>query len=405
VAVCLPVACRGVCSVAAASRSSDFPRLQDRSAELRKEVIMSYEAKPGIPFDEIDTPALLLDLEAFQRNVDRMASFFADKPVSLRPHAKTHKCPQVALRQLAAGAIGITCAKVSEAAVMASAGVTDLLIANEIVSPPKIDRLTDLARTASLMVAVDDPANVLALSRACTAKGTCLRVLVDVDVGMGRCGVLPGEPAVALARQIAKAPGLEFTGILAYEGHVVMTPNPQEREQKVRDAFAPLVTTCEALRRDGLPAQIVSGGGTGTYDITGTCPPITEVEAGSYVFMDTTYLRIRPEFESSLTVLSTVVSRPMRDRVVTDTGMKAVTKEFGWPQPLDVPGASFRSLSEEHGTLLLEDPPSVRLRPGDKIRFIPSHCCTTVNLYDRLYVLRRDVLVDVWPISARGCAQ
>jgi D-serine deaminase-like pyridoxal phosphate-dependent protein len=397
--------CQDVCSVAVASQIHDCWHPQDWSAEPRKEVTMSYEPKPGIPFDEIDTPALLLDLEAFERNVERMARYFSDKPVSLRPHAKTHKCPQVALRQLAAGAIGITCAKVSEAAVMASAGVTDLLIANEIVSPTKINRLMDLARTASLMVAVDDPVNVLALSQACAAKGVHVRVLVDVDVGMGRCGVLPGEPAVVLAHQIANAPGLEFAGILAYEGHVVMTPDPQERAQKVRDALAPLVATCETLKRDGLPAQIVSGGGTGTYDMTGTCPPITEVEAGSYVFMDTTYLRIRPEFESSLTVLSTVVSRPAHGRVVTDAGMKAITKEFGWPLPLDVPGASFRSLSEEHGTLLLEDPSSVRLRPGDKVRFIPSHCCTTVNLYDKLHVVRRDALVDVWPISARGCAQ
>ena len=366
---------------------------------------MSYEPRPGISFDEIDTPALLLDLETFQRNVDRMAHFFADKPSSLRPHAKTHKCPQVALRQLAAGAIGITCAKVGEAAVMVAAGITDLLIANEVVGPTKIGRLTDLASTASLIVAVDDPDNVVALSRACTAKGTSLRVLVDVDIGMRRCGVLPGEPALAMARQIAKAPGLEFAGIMAYEGHLVMIPDAQERAQKVRDAFAPLAATCDALQRDGLPAQIVSGGGTGTYDMTGTCPPITEVEAGSYVFMDTTYLRIRPEFESSLTVLSTIISRPTRDRVVTDTGMKAITKELGWPQPLDVPGASVRSLSEEHGTLVLEDAASVRLRPGDKIRFVPSHCCTTVNLYDRLHVLRRGVLVDIWPITARGCAQ
>ena len=366
---------------------------------------MSNDARVGTPFDEIDTPALMLDLDRFQRNVDKMAAFFAGRQVSLRPHAKTHKCPQVAQRQIAAGAIGITCAKVGEAAVMVEAGIKDIFIANEIVGAAKIGRLIDLTRTASIAVAVDDPDNLAALSRACTSNGTSLRVLVDVDVGMARCGVLPGEPAVALARQIAKAPGLEFAGLFAYEGNLVMIPDPRERAQKVRDAFAPLAETCSILQREGLPARIVSGGGTGTYDMTGTCPPITEVEAGSYVFMDTTYLRIRPEFEASLTVLSTVVSRPARERIITDAGMKSITREFGWPQPLDVPGASVQSLSEEHGKLLLEDPTSVRLRPGDKIRFIPSHCCTTVNLYDKLYVLQRDVLVDIWPIAARGRAQ
>lgn len=366
---------------------------------------MPYQPEPGMSCQELDTPALLLHLDAFQRNLDRMARFFADKPTALRPHAKTHKCPQVALRQLAAGAIGITCAKVGEAEVMARAGIRDILIANQVVGPVKVDRLTDLARECDLIVAVDDPENVRELSEACRAKAVSLRVLVEVDIGMKRCGVQPGEAVLGLARQVAQSPNLHWAGLLAYEGHLVMVADPLERLAGVREALRPLQETCELLQRNGLPAHIVSGGGTGTYDMAGVTPPMTEIEAGSYVFMDTTYLRIRPEFEPALTVLSTVISRPVPDRIVVDVGKKAITHEFGWPQLLQVAGTAVQSLSEEHGKLAVADPGQVRLRAGDKVQFVPSHCCTTVNLYDVLHVIQDDVLVDLWPIAARGRAQ
>jgi D-serine deaminase-like pyridoxal phosphate-dependent protein len=366
---------------------------------------MPYQPKPGTPVLELDTPALLLDLDAFQRNVDRMARFFADRPASLRPHAKTHKCPHVALRQLQAGAIGITCAKVGEAEVMARAGVRDILIANQIVGPIKVDRLTDLAGKCNVMVAVDDPANVDELSQACQAKGVALRILVEVDVGMGRCGVQTPQAALELARRAADALNLEFMGLMGYEGHLVMVPDPAERAARVREALAVLQEAHILLDRDGLPVRIASGGGTGTYDVTAACPPMTEVQAGSYVFMDSTYAKVRPEFELALTLLSTVVSRPTPERIVVDAGKKTLSIEFGWPQPLDLPGASVQALSEEHGKLIAAQPDTVSLRPGDKVQFVPSHCCTTVNLHDVLYVTQRGVLVDVWPIAARGRAQ
>lgn len=255
------------------------------------------------------------------------------------------------------------------------------------------------------MVAVDDPANVQELAQSCQAKRVSLRVLVEVDMGMHRCGVQPGAAVLRLARQVSDAPNLQFTGLLGYEGHLVMIADPQERATRVRQAMIPLQETCQLLQRGELPVQIVSGGGTGTYDVTGTCPSITEVEAGSYVFMDATYQKIRPEFETALTVLCTIVSRPTPERIVVDAGIKTMTREFGWPQPLGIAGASVRSLSEEHGTLELADPDSIDLRPGGKIRFIPSHCCTTVNLHDTLYVVQEGILVDSWPIAARGCAQ
>jgi D-serine deaminase-like pyridoxal phosphate-dependent protein len=353
---------------------------------------------------EIDTPALLLDLDAFERNVNRMAQFFAGRPTSLRPHAKTHKCPTIALRQLEAGAIGITCAKLGEAEVLAQAGVPDILIANQVVGPIKVDRLTDLARGCNVMVAVDHPANVDALSRACQAKGASLRALVEVDIGMKRCGVRPGKAALPLAQQIADAPGLQFAGLMGYEGHLVMMPDPDERASRVSEAVALLQETKDLLEGNGLAVPIVSGGGTGTYDMSGTYPPMTEIQAGSYVFMDATYCRIRPEFEPALSVLSTVISRPARDRVVTDTGRKAMSEEFGLPQPIGIEGLSTQALSEEHGRLTAAAD-AASLQPGDKVRFLPSHCCTTVNLHDRLHVIQRDALVDIWPIAARGRAQ
>ncbi len=366
---------------------------------------MSHEPKSGASYLEIDTPALLLDLDAFERNLSTMACFFADRPTALRPHAKTHKCPQVALRQLEAGAIGITCAKVGEAEVMAEAGVQDILIANQIVAGLKIDRLTDLAGRCEMMVAVDDAANVQELSLACQTKDVTLRVLVEVDIGMHRCGVQPGADALRLAQQVAGAPHLQLAGLMGYEGHLVQIADPQERLTRVREALAPLQETRELLETNGLPVQIVSGGGTGTYDISGTYPPMTEIEAGSYVYMDSTYLKVRPEFEPALTVLTSVISRPVPERIVTDAGRKAISNDFGYPQPFNTPGVLTRSLSEEHGVLEAAEPNAVPLRPGDKVRLLPSHCCTTVNLHDTLYVVQNDILVDVWPIAARGRGQ
>jgi len=365
---------------------------------------MLYEPKIGMSIDELDTPALLLDLDAFERNIDTMAAFFADKAAVLRPHSKTHKCPEVARRQLAAGALGITCAKVSEAEVMADAGVSDILIANQIVGAIKIDRLTDLAARCDLMVAVDNPGNVQDLSAACLAKGVTLGILVEVDTGMQRCGVRSAEDALALARLVAQAPGLEFKGLQGYEGHLVHTLDPDERAAGVRQALGLLKATKALIEMHDIPVPTISGGGTGTYDLSGTLPPMTEIQAGSYVFMDAKYVQVRPEFENSLIVLSTVLSRPVPERIVTDAGLKVMPPDFGWPKLLGY-AAEIAGLSEEHAKLVAPEPASVPLQPGDRVQFIPSHCCTAVNLQDRLYVVRERVLVDIWPIAARGCAQ
>ena len=365
---------------------------------------MPYEPKVGMSIEELDTPVLLLDLDAFQRNVNKMAAFFADKTAGLRPHSKTHKCPEVARRQLAAGAVGITCSKVSEAEVMADAGVSDILIANQVVGAIKIDRLTDLAARCDLMVAVDNAGNVQELSTACCSKGVTLGVLVEVDIGMQRCGVRSGEEALALARVVAQAPGLEFMGLQGYEGHLVHKPDPDERAAGVRKALGLLQATKVLIEMNGIPVPTISGGGTGTYDLSGTLPPMTEIQVGSYVFMDAKYIQVRPEFENSLTVLSTVLSRPVPERIVTDAGLKVMPPDFGWPKLLGY-AAEIAGLSEEHAKLVAAEPASVALQPGDRVQFIPSHCCTTVNLQDRLYVIQDGVLVDIWPVAARGCSQ
>lgn len=363
------------------------------------------EAIIGLPIEELDTPALLVDLEAFEHNLATMAAFFAGRPAGLRPHAKTHKCPEIARRQLAAGAVGVTCAKLAEAEVMAAAGIDDILIANQMVGPAKTARLVELAARVRVAVAVDDAANIAALSEAVRRCGVTIRVLVEVNIGMDRCGVQPGPAALPLARQIAAAPGLEFAGLQGYEGHLVTIKDPQERRTKVEAALAPLLETKALLEQAGLPVPTISGGGTGTYDITGNYPGITEVQAGSYVFMDATYRQVRPEFRPALSLLASVVSRPQPERLITDAGLKALSSEFGLPQILDVPGATLARLSEEHGKVTLAEPERVSLRPGDKVRLVPSHCCTTVNLYDHLVVVKRGVVVDVWPVAARGCSQ
>lgn len=356
---------------------------------------------------DIDTPALIIDLDRMERNIATMAAFFRGVEANLRPHIKTHKTPEIALRQLEAGAIGVTCAKVGEAEVMADAGVRDLLIANQIVGSRKIRRLMEVARRAEVMVAVDDPANVAELSEAAQQTHGTLCVLVEVDVGMSRCGVPPGEPAVELAKRVERSKGLIFKGVMGYEGHTVIIPQKAVRTEAAHAAMKLLTDTAEAIRTAGLPVEIVSAGGTGTYDITGTYPGVTEVQAGSYVLMDTTYRAVEGVggvFECALTLLTTVVSRPAWDRVIVDIGLKTVTRDFGLPEMAGIEGLQFLYLSEEHGKIraLSEN---IDLKPGDRIEVLPNHVCTTVNLHDQFYGVRDGKVEAVWEIKGRGKSQ
>jgi len=350
----------------------------------------------------LDTPALAIDLDALERNLRQMADFFAPLPCALRPHAKTHKCVQIARRQVELGAVGITCAKLGEAETMADGGIPDILIANQVTAPGKLARLARLAGRCTLTVAIDDLENAKAIAAAAREAGTTAGVLVEVDTGMGRCGIAPeAETAARFCQAVAGLEGLRFRGLMGYEGHAVLVEDPAERQATAEKAARLLLECAAAVRDAGLEVAVVSAGGTGTYDATSRLDGITEIQAGSYCLMDARYRRVRPEFDNALSLIATVVSRPTADRVVLDCGMKSITREFGLPIVLDPPGLELVHLSEEHGTCRVVEPPC-RLRPGDQVRLLPTHCCTTVNLHDRYWVVRGGRLVETWPIAARG---
>jgi D-serine deaminase-like pyridoxal phosphate-dependent protein len=365
---------------------------------------MHFSKLIGKPLSEVDTPSLILDADALESNLKLMASFFQSRPAKLRPHFKSHKCPKLALLQLKSGAVGITCAKLGEAEVIADAGVRDILIANQIVGSLKIARLVALAKRASVMVAVDSADNVKMLSAAAVVGGVTLRILVEVNVGLNRCGVEPGAPALELARLTASLPGLKFEGLQGYEGHIIDLRDDSERAAKAKTSMTPLVETRRLIEKAGLPVTIVSGGGTGTYTSTGELPGIDEIQAGSYACMDWWYSDIRPEFRQAQTILTTVISRPTPTFAVIDVGRKGFGAEFGAPRVKAISGARVEKFSsEEHATILLTEGQSVPI--GTRVEIIPSHGCTTCNLYREYIVYRNGVVIDVWPIDGSGKMQ
>jgi D-serine deaminase-like pyridoxal phosphate-dependent protein len=350
---------------------------------------------------EVDTPALLLDLDRVERNIEKMARFFRERPAGLRPHFKTPKCPEVARLQLEAGALGITCAKLGEAEALTDAGVeTSVLIANQLIGPAKVKRLVALAdRLPELMVAVDDAAQVHAIDAELRGTRTRLGALIEVDVGMRRCGTDHPEQTLGLAKAIT-ASRIAYRGIMGYEGHAVLVPDDEKRSSLALAALAELDRHREALEAAGAPPEIVSSGGTGTYDLTGAHPGVTEVQAGSYVFMDGAYRRVRSDFECALTLICTVLRRRGR-LVITDCGSKALSQEFGMPEAAGLP-LRYAGFSEEHGHLLIDEGAQLDLEPGARIEIIPSHGDTTINLHDCYYALRGERVEAVWPIAARG---
>jgi len=352
--------------------------------------------------NEIDTPVLLVDLDALDYNIEKMAAHFREAGKHLRPHSKSHKTPAIAHRQLDAGALGITCAKLGEAEVMADAGIRDILIANEVVGPKKIERLMHLATRCDIMVAVDHPANLDALNAA-AAGDVSLRVLVEVNIGHNRCGAAPGHATVDLAQRAQAASHLRFAGIMGYEGHVVDLEDSAEREKKANECLQRLVDARADIEAAGLAVGICSSSATGDYYISTRFDGITEVQAGSYALMDAAYGRLDLGFKNALTVLTTVGSRPTSQQVITDAGLKSLTPEHGFPLVKDRNDLECHALSEEHGRLrTLDEANCVDIEIGDLLELIPGHGCTTVNLHDYLYAMRGGQLVDVWPIAARG---
>lgn len=347
--------------------------------------------------EELDTPCLVINLDILDRNLMKMAN---SVQTTLRPHIKTHKCPILAKKQLDAGAVGITCAKVGEAEVMAKARINDILIANQIVGKRKIARLLDLTSENFVRVIVDDPTNVKELAAAAKTRKTELHVLVELDVGLHRCGVQPGEPALELVRTVMASRRLVFDGIEFYEGHVGKLSDPDERKCETEKSIELAIQTKELIEKNGIPVEVVSSGGTCTYAITGRYPGITEIRPGSYVFMDTKYRRVMPDFEYALTILTTVISTPRPNRAVIDAGSKSMTQDNGIPKVLHPEGWRLVWMNEEHG--ILERINGAPLSIGDKVEIIPSHSCTTVNLYDQFWVIQKGTLKAVWDISARG---
>ncbi len=357
---------------------------------------------PGRSRAEIDTPALLVDLDLMERNIATMLAFFCDRPAKLRPHFKSPKAPAIAKRLLAAGAIGMTCAKVAEAEVLVEHGVRDILIANEVIGPPKLARLARLATRADVMLAVDSVAGVEALAKAASDAGAVIRVLVEVDVGMHRCGVRSPEAALDLARRVQQSRQLRFSGVMGYEGHTVMTADRRARAQAASEAMRVLTDSARVLRGAGLPVDIISAGGTGTYDLTGAYPGVTEIQAGSFILMDARYREVDVPFVCALSLVTTVMSVPDQSTAIIDAGMKAVTFEFGMPEVKGLPGVSLVYLSEEHGHLMVD---GRQIEVGQRIELVPTHSDTTINLHDRLYAMRGDQVESVFTIDGRGCFQ
>jgi D-serine deaminase-like pyridoxal phosphate-dependent protein len=309
--------------------------------------------------------------------------------------------PEIARRQLAAGACaGLTCATVAEAEVVADLGA-DLLVANEVVDPLRAARLAALASRVPMTVAVDSVAGLDVLAAAARAAGVTMGVLVDVNVGQNRCGTPPGEPTLALARRVVGTRGVRLRGLMGYEGHLQPVRDRADREVRAREAMGLLVATAELLRVDGMPCDVVSGGGTGTYDISGDVPGVTEIQAGSYVLMDTDYAALGLPFEHALTVMGTVVSRTGA-RVVADCGHKALSCDHGVPGVAGMPGARVTGLNDEHA--ILEVPAASALSVGDTVSLLPSHIDPTLNLHDACFVVEGGEVVDVWPVTARGYA-
>ena len=356
------------------------------------------------PKRKLPTPALLIELPALEFNLGLMRRFFQRKSAKIRPHFKTHKCPTIARKQIEYGAIGITCAKLSEAEVLVDSGITSILIANQVIDPAKIHLMAQLAKNCQLIVAVDQLDNLKRIARAGEHAGSTIHVVIEVDVGLNRSGVKPGEPALRLAEEASHLSGIHFSGVLGYEGFTMFEVDRALREDHARQAMETLVNTADLIRKTGIPVEITSAGGTGTYDITGDYPGVTEVEAGSYVFMDTKYNRLGLDFQQSITLLSMVTSKHSPERCIIDAGMKVLSTDNGLPEIILAQGLKLMKLNEEHGIVEVE-PETIQLEVGMCVEIVPSHGCTTVNLHDRYYVIKNEQLVDIWEISGRGKSQ
>jgi D-serine deaminase-like pyridoxal phosphate-dependent protein len=362
-----------------------------------------------MPIPQLDTPAMLVDLELLRANIAALQARLAPTGVRIRPHLKTAKSPAIAQMLADAGMGGFCVAKLGEAEVFAAAGFSDLLITSELASAPKLRRLAALhAAHPQIRVVVDSAAGAQVLAAACAANPRPLEVLIDLDVGQRRCGIAPGAPALELARTIAQLPHLRLMGVQGYEGHLQHIADAAEQARQVDAAMAQLTATADLLRADGHAIGVVTTGGTGTCERCAQHHGVTEVQPGSFIFLDRAYrdaLGARNPYRNALTVVATVISRPAPQRAVLDAGLKALSTDMGNAEPVDLPGVRYRPGGDEHGILEWDADSAPNLAIGDQVRLIPSHIDTTVNLYDAYHVLRDGIIAETWPITARGKIQ
>lgn len=354
-------------------------------------------ASIGQKLEDVDTPALVLDLGAFEQNLSTLKSSVGNS-VRIRPHAKTNKCPDVAKRQIALGAVGVCCQKVSEAEAMVEGGIGDVLVSNQVVGAPKLARLSALAKKARLGICVDSAEGLAQLK----ASGADVDVYVEIEVGMKRCGVAPGAPAVALAKEIL-GKGMRFGGLQAYHGRAQHLRTMEERHAVIETAAQHVGHTKRMLQAAGIACPIVTGAGSGTYMFEVQSGVWDEIQPGSYAFMDADYARNEwaaplPRFEHALFVLATVMSRPSPGLAIVDAGLKASSVDSGMPGIWQRPGLTYTHASDEHGWVEGPDVP----RLGEKLLLVPGHCDPTINLYDWYVCVRRGVVEALWPITARG---
>jgi D-serine deaminase-like pyridoxal phosphate-dependent protein len=358
---------------------------------------------------EYDTPALVMDIEAVERNIKRMGEFFHGKKAHLRPHVKVHKSPFLAHKQIAAGAKGITCAKISEAEVMVNSGIDDILVANDIVGVDKLMRLANLAKRCRIAVAVDHLANANQMSKIASQIGSKIGVLVelnlstDLDGILDRCGVTPGKPAVQLAQEISKLENIELRGLMGYEGALRKFTDFESKKSAVRNALGRLVETKDMVEDAGLNVGEVSCGGTMSYNISSEIPGVTEIQAGSYVFMDTTYQKYGIDFDFALSVLTRVVSKPRPEKIIVDAGLKAISTDFGLPTVKGKPELECTALNAEHGHFKLIR--QCNMNVGQPIELLPTHVDTTVCLHSNYVIVRREEVETNLEIACRGKLQ
>ena len=376
------------------------------------EVGFDIPAKPGMKAADIQTPALVLDLDALERNIRKMGDYARAHGMRHRVHGKMHKSVDVAKLQIElGGACGVCCQKVSEAEVFARGGITDVLVSNQVRDAAKIDRLARMPKLgARTICCVDDLANVADLSAAAVKHGTQIECLVEIDCGAGRCGVTTTPQVVEIAKAIDAAEGLKFAGIQAYQGAMQHLESYQDRKDKTRIAIDMVQEAVDTLKADGLVCDIVGGGGTGSYYFESSSNVFNELQCGSYAFMDADYGRIldetgqridRGEWENALFILTSVMSHAKADKAIVDAGLKAQSVDSGLPQVYGRTDVEYVKCSDEHG--VVADPRNV-LKVNDKLRLVPGHCDPTCNVHDWYVGVRGDVVEVVWPVSARGRA-